>query len=282
MSKFKLQSHPTKERYFIDGGFGQPITRKNHTFEFNFSRFEHSKTYSIARPWTTKTDKNGERVTTLGDPKSDETERLEIEMVPSEDTVYSYIGTHLLIEKYQLIILDLNDHMSDCETPHLKVFSYNVDTDGPGTVSFTIFLFLETSRLQEIREDIINERINDGSLTFSIGERGDLVFQSDFQYYHIPRDFLKDWDYDPDEYKTLGCSYPIKLLPENFFDYDRNLIKPFDKTPIEEFSISFGKTSINYRFDTHPKRNTEEIKVIKDFQQYHLMYEVFEQDDQIS
>ena len=272
MVDYLLEKHPTKEGFFIDNGFGEPISKKSgHIFNFTFCEMNVSSTYSINRPYTIKTDEDGNTVPEFEDHQERDTLDLRIKMIPKNWSEYSYIGTRSLIEEYQLIISDLNDDMCDQDYPHLTFFSYH-DREDPGKIMFSVFLFLEPERLDSIRKDITNEKINQGNISFTVQKNmGDLVFQSNSTYRGIPEDFLKDWDYDTNKYKHLGCFYPIKLLPSNFYDYDKNLINPYDKSPIREFHLTFGKTVFDKTLVSKFERTPDETKVIKDYQEYLMM-----------
>lgn len=277
MDQFKLQSHPTKEGYFIDDGFGKPITRSNHVFTFNFSQFESTSTYSIYRPYTLNTQEDGKKELVTGDYEEMVTDDLRIEMIPTNQTTYSYIGTKSLIERYLLIIRDLEDDSCKHDFPHLTVFSYH-NRESPETVQFTVFLYLEQERVNKIKHDLLKGNISKGTIRFSIGDRGDLVFRSDFTYDKISEEFLQNWGHDVEKYTNLICFYPLKLLPKNYYDYDNNLIKPYDESPIREFSLSFGRIVKDDNINLYSTPDMEKRKVLQDYQQL-LMYEVFETDE---
>ena len=69
---------------------------------FNFSQFECLSNYSVFRPYTLNIEKNGNKDFVKGDYEETDTNDLRIEMIPTNQTTYSYIGTKTLIERYQL------------------------------------------------------------------------------------------------------------------------------------------------------------------------------------
>lgn len=244
MTDFLLKPHPTKEGYFVEDGLGEPISKRDHIFNFEFNKFQCSDSYSVNKQITFKTDDDGKRVMETSEPKEREYLDLRIDMVPEKSTRYSYIGTRKLIEKYTLIISDFDDYMCKHRFPHLEIFPH-YDREDLDPINFSVFLYLDKSRVYEIRKRIINDEVNDGKLSFSTLYKGDIVFSSEFKYDRLSENYLRTHELDLMKYKYLGCSYPYKILPTNFFDYDRSLLSPYDNKPIKEFDLTFGKTIIN-------------------------------------
>ena len=142
MTNFLLNPHPTKKGYFVEDGLGEPISRRDHIFNFKFSKFYSSDSYSVHKKITFKTNDEGHREIENSEPVEREYTDLRVDMVPDNSTRYSYIGTKKLIEKYTLIILDLNDHMCDHQFPHLKIFPH-YDRESIYPINFSVFLFLD-------------------------------------------------------------------------------------------------------------------------------------------
>lgn len=67
------------------------------------------------------------------------------------------------------------------------------------------------------------------------------------------------------KYRNLGCTYSYKILPTNFYDYDRNSLPPYDETPIQEFDLTFGKTIINKNIDKEIRDEPPVKQVIDEY-----------------
>lgn len=264
MTNFLLNPHPTKKGYFVEDGLGEPISRRDHIFNFKFSKFYSSDSYSVHKKITFKTNDEGHREIENSEPVEREYTDLRVDMVPDNSTRYSYIGTKKLIEKYTLIILDLNDHMCDHQFPHLKIFPH-YDRESIYPINFSVFLFLDKLRVDDIKKRLIDGEVNDGKLSFSTLNTGDVVFSSEFKFDRLSEDYLRRHELDLVKYRNLGCTYPYKILPTNFYDYDRTSLSPYDDTPIQEFDLTLGKTIINENIETETRDEPPVKQVIDEY-----------------
>ena len=261
MSRIILEPYMDKEGYFVDNGTGEPIHKTDHIFNFVFHTFSCSNRYSIHRPATLKKDKNGKGFFEKGLETESENQDVRIEMIPSNNNRYSYIGTRELIKKYTLIISDLDDHMCKHNFPYLRILP-RTPRDNHLQTGFSIFLFLDKSRLEKIRQDILGDKISFGDLRFSLMGKGDVVFTNDFKFSKLSKDYIENNELDPVKYRHKGCTYPYKILPTNFSGYDSTLLTPYDDQPIREFDLTFGKTVINQNIDTDDREEQDDERVL--------------------
>lgn len=263
-----LEPHPTKDGYFIDGGSGEPISKDNHTFKFKFHKFDCSNSYSIQRPY-----EEGDGTLEL---KERDSKYLRIDMIPTGSSRYSYIGSDTLIERYILLISDYNDEMCAHEYPYLKFLPHYDDHKSQQILGG--FLYLEPTRLEHIKNGILNNQINDGDISFIVSGKGDVVFSSDFKINHLTEDYLQELELDVVKYKNLRCTYPYKILPNNFIDSGRTFLEPYDGTPIREFNLTFGKTVINQNIELDNEYDQDKQRILDNYQE-EWMYEVFDENE---
>ena len=244
MVTFELRSHPTKDGYFVEGESGEPIRKTGHIFNFSFCSFSFSETYSINKSLSFRKNDEGDQELVIDEPKGVEYTDLRVDMIPKGSTRYSYVGTRKLIEKYTLIIADLDGPLCEQPFPHLRMYP-SIDDEPLEPITLAIFLFLEKARVDDLVKKIVKNEINCGELRFSTSSVGDIVLTSDFNVEKVPSDYLQRNNLDPTEHSHLSSTYPYKIIPNEFYDYDRNLFSITTKAPIQEFDLSIGKNVIN-------------------------------------
>lgn len=255
-----LERHPTKDGYFIDDGFGEPIRKTNQTLHFEFQKFSCVDNYRIIRPFTHDDDRNE----IYGEREEVNDRYVRIEMAPSNNSGYSYIGSQKLIKNFPLLIQDYNDHMYDHEYPFVRPFPKYNDYVQP---SFGVYLYLEPSHKEKIMDDILNNKITSGSISFSFPSEADVLFVSDLDPQNIPNELLLNRQLDPTNYKYVSSYYPTKILPKNFADRGKTFLEPYDiDTPIREFDLTFGKTVINPHIDSGDGYSHDQQQIIEEHQ----------------
>lgn len=161
MVSSRLSSHPTKDGYFIEDEGGEPIRNTGHIFNFTFCSFSFSETYSIHKPLSFRKNHKGDQESVIGDPKGAEHTDLRVDMIPKGSTRYSYVGTRKLIERFTLIISDLDDPLCEQPFPHLRMYP-SMDDEGSEPITFSIFLFLEKARVDDLVNKVVKDEINSG------------------------------------------------------------------------------------------------------------------------
>jgi len=262
MTNFKLQEYPSKPGYFLDNGIGAPIRPQGHIFRFNFSTFQCSDTYSVHRPHTFFKNEKGERIHEIGEESAQEHFDLRIDMIPDDATTrYSYIGSRSFIKKFTLIISELEDDQNELQNPNLTIYhNYNLSWD-----TFGVFLYLDKERIQMITQRIINNEVNFGALTFSVPDDKHLVFKSDLDFDRSERIQMDEDLVEKMITQNIHCSYPYKILPSSYYDYDKNLITPYDDEPITEFDLTLGKTVRCTEVEKDENRNPEVQQIIDEY-----------------
>ena len=250
-----LASHPTEEGSLTENELGEPLRQADHIFNFTFKKFEYSESFSPFNK--VERDDDGKIVSERGEQEIRVDTDLRIQMEPTGSYRYSYIGTRDFIKKFQLIILDFDDEYMtpELDTPHLQMYLSHRD-DAPTEPSFGVFLWLEPERVQDITRRILDEKVNGGSFSFSTASRydGDVVFQSTKGSEWIPKDYfvMNGIEFDETKHRNLLSSYPTKLLPSNFYDYDHSIVKrQKEDARITSFNLTFSKTISSY-----PEENT--------------------------
>jgi hypothetical protein len=254
---FDLEHHPTKKGYFIDGGFGEPIKKGNNSVDFEFRKFSFVDNYRIYQP-----SKYNDHIT--GDEKEVSTDNdLRIEMVPQRKKAFSFIGSSRLIKQFNLLIFDYNQWHSDHQYPHLTVLLNLEELPQP---VFGVSLYLEPSHKDKIIDDIVNNRINNGSLSFSFPTEKDVLFYAESLPKDIPDDLLLKRQLDPSDFKNVYSWYPTKILPPEFLDRNKTFLEPYEDAPIDEFYLTFGKTVANPNLRSKDAEKSEEQMVIEEHQ----------------
>lgn len=260
MATSYLECHPTKTGYFIDSGFGEPICKSDHILNFDFQEMSVMDDYRIIKPFTY--DK-GNRIDMEREEVKDSYVR--IKMTPREGCAYSYIGSTRLVKDFYLIIHDFNDHMSNHEYPHIIPFPYF--DDFYEKLKFSMSIYLEPSHKENIIENILDNKVTSGCMSFSFPDKADVLFQSDIRGQKIPNDFLLKHQLNAANYKYVSSHYPTKILPTNFIDRGKTYLEPYDTdTPIREFGLTFAKTVINSHIDSRFGYSRDHLKIIEEHQ----------------
>lgn len=234
-----LKLHPTEKYCLLDDDRGEPLQPEHHIFRFRFKTIRYSDTYEIIRPILYKDGKSEYK-----DREERKTSHLAIELEPTTDIPYSYIGTRRLLKKFNLVITDFDDQYCNHEFPHVQIIPYYHEDDYE-EARFTIYLFIDAKQKRNIIEDLQSDKFNSGSIEFdaSPDEIGHVVFHSKKSYEHIPEAFFDmcKVEFNKSKHRYIGCHYPYKILPSNFCDFEDDIVKPYDDVPIREFSLTFNK-----------------------------------------
>lgn len=262
MTNFDLREYPSRSGYFLDGGVGAPIRPQAHSFRFKFSKFHCSDTYSIHRTQTFFTDDNGELIHEIGDESERERFDLRIDMIPHRSTTrYSYIGSRSIINTFTLMISELEDDLNSLTKPNLTIYNNNSLSSN----TFGVFLYLDKERIQKITQRIINNEVNFGALTFSVPDDKHLVFRSDVDFDRSERIQMDEDLVEKVITQNIECSYPYKIIPSTYYDYDKKLITPYDNEPITEFDLTLGKTVRCPEVEKDEKRSPGVQQIIDEY-----------------